>query len=227
MYFCRNLLKMTIHKEGYPTIIVMALLGFIASEMSYLYLSTVGFIMVLLIAMIFLGIVLFFFRNPIKRQRVVDDAGVISPADGTVVAIEKVMESEYFNEERIQLSIFMSVFNVHKNFFPVSGEVTYYKHHDGNFNRAVLPKSSSENERSSIVIKRHGGDEILFRQVAGAMARRIVSYVTVGKPVMQAYEMGFIKFGSRVDVYLPLDADVKVKLGDQTVGSQTLLAILK
>ena len=218
--------EMTIHKEGYPTIIVVALLAFIASEMSFLYFSTVGFVLVLCATLTILGLILFFFRNPVKRPRFAVEEGVVAPADGTVVAIEKVMESEYYNEERIQLSIFMSVFNVHKNFFPISGEVMYYKHHNGNFNRAVLPKSSSENERSSIVLKRKDGVEILFRQVAGAMARRIVSYVKVGQSVEQAHEMGFIKFGSRVDVYLPLDADVKVKLGDKTVGSQTLLATL-
>lgn len=217
---------MTIHKEGYPTIIVLALLTFIASEMSYLYLGTFVFALVLCATLTILGIVLFFFRNPVKRQRFTNESGVVAPADGTVVAIEKVMETEFFKEERIQVSIFMSVFNVHKNFFPVSGEVSYYKHHSGNYNRAVLPKSSSENERSSIVIKRAGGDQILFRQVAGAMARRIVSYVEVGQSVEQAHEMGFIKFGSRVDIYLPLDADMKVKLGDKTVGSQTLLANL-
>lgn len=226
MYFCTNFFEMIIHKEGYPTIIVLALLAFISSEMSYLYLSKIGFVIVLCAALIILGIVLFFFRNPVKRPRFTNDKGVIAPADGTVVAIEKVMESEYYKEERIQLSIFMSVFNVHKNFFPVSGEVCYYKHHSGNFNRAVLPKSSSENERSSIVIKLKDGKDILFRQIAGAMARRIVSYVEVGKAVEQADEMGFIKFGSRVDIYLPLDADIKLNIGDTTVGSQTLLATL-
>lgn len=226
MYFCANFLEMTIHKEGYPTIIVIALLAFITSEMSYLYFSTFGFVFVLATTLSILGVVLFFFRNPVKRKCVTAEDGIIAPADGTVVAVEKVQEKEFFNDERIQVSIFMSVFNVHKNFFPVSGEVTYYKHHNGNFKRAVLPKSSCENERSSIAVKRESGDEILFRQVAGAMARRIVSYVEIGKPVEQATEMGFIKFGSRVDVFLPVDADVKVKLGDKTVGSQTLLATL-
>lgn len=127
--FLQKFFRMTIHKEGYPTIIVLALLAFISSEMSYLYLSTLGFVIVLCTVLTILGIVLFFFRNPIRRERYTDDNGVISPADGTVVVLEKVMESEFFNEERIQLSIFMSLYNVHKNFFPVSGEVSYYKHH--------------------------------------------------------------------------------------------------
>lgn len=217
---------MTIHKEGYPTIVVVALLAFITSEMSYLNLGKFGFIAVLLLMLSILGIVLFFFRNPVKRESFTNDKGVIAPADGTVVAIERVKDAEFFNDDRIQVSIFMSVFNVHKNFFPVSGEVVYYKHHSGNFKRAVLPKSSCENERSSIVVKREDGAEVLFRQVAGAMARRIVSYVKVGQSVEQAKEMGFIKFGSRVDVFLPVTADVKLKLGDTTVGSQTLIATL-
>lgn len=227
MYFCANFLKMNIHKEGYPTIIVVALLALISSEMSYLYLGKLGFFMVLISTFSILGIVLFFFRNPIRRKSYTNDAGVIAPADGTIVAIEKVQELEFFKDERIQVSIFMSVFNVHKNFFPVDGEVTYYKHHSGNFHRAVLPKSSSENERSTIVIKRNSGDEVMFRQIAGAMARRIVSYVRVGQDVSQSKEMGFIKFGSRVDVYLPLDAEINVALGDKTVGSQTLLATIR
>ena len=217
---------MTIHKEGYPTIIIIALLTFISSEMSYLYFGTLGLVAALIPTLTVLGIVLFFFRNPTQRKPFMDDKGVIAPADGTVVAIERVKDVEYFNDDRIQVSIFMSVFNVHKNFFPVSGTVTYYKHHNGNFHRAVLPKSSCENERSSVVVKRKEGDEILFRQVAGAMARRIVSYVEVGQAVDQSAEMGFIKFGSRVDVFLPVTTKVNVKVGDKTVASQTLIATL-
>lgn len=218
---------MTIHKEGYPIIVVAALLTLIISELSYLYLSTVLFVIILVAVLGLLGMIVFFFRNPVKRKAVINENGVISPADGTVVAIEKVNETEYFKEERIQISIFMSIYNVHKNFFPVDGKVVFHEHHKGNFHRAVVPKSSTENERSSIVIKKKTGTEILFRQIAGAVARRIVSYVEIGDQVEQATEMGFIKFGSRVDVFLPTDADVQVKLGDKAVGSQTLLALLK
>lgn len=228
MYICANLrkfYKMRIHKEGYPFILVVVLLAFIVSEMSYLYLSKLAFLLVLCPTLILATIVTVFFRNPVKRKKVVDDNGVISPADGTVVAIEKVFESEYLKEERIQVSIFMSIYNVHKNFFPIPGEVSYHKHHNGNFHRACLPKSSVENEHSTIVIKNENG-EILFRQIAGAVARRIVSYVEVGQQVEQSTEMGFIKFGSRVDVLLPLNAEVKVKVGDKAVGSRTLLAKL-
>lgn len=173
-----------------------------------------------------LSSVVCFFRNPVRRKAVTVDNGIIAPADGTVVAIEKVHEPEYFKGERLQVSIFMSIYNVHKNFIPFSGKVDYYKHHSGNYHRAILPKSSSENERSSIVIK---GDKvrILMRQVAGAMARRVVSYLKEGDDLEQGQELGFIKFGSRVDLFLPLDADVKVKLGDKTVGSRTLIATLK
>lgn len=217
---------MKVHKEGYPIIVVFALLGFIISEMSYLHLSKVAFFVVLFVVLFVLGFAVRFFRNPTRRKPILNESGIIAPADGTVVAVEKVMESEYFDGERLQVSIFMSIYNVHKNFFPVSGEVLFHKHHDGMFLRANLPKSSTENERSSIVVKTKDGVEILFRQVAGAVARRIVSYVEVGQQVEQSQEAGFIKFGSRVDMYLPLDADVKVKIGDKTVGSQTLIATL-
>ena len=218
---------MRVHKEGYPIILVFALLGFIIAEMSYLKLgATVPFYCVLFAVLFVLGFVVSFFRNPINRKPHIQDNAIIAPADGTIVTIEKVMESEYFKEERLQVSIFMSIYNVHKNFFPISGDISFYKHHNGAFLRAHLPKSSTENERSTIVVKSHDGYEVLFRQVAGAVARRIVSYVKQGQKVEQASEAGFIKFGSRIDIYLPLDADVKVKLNEKTVGSQTVIATL-
>ena len=218
-------MSMRIHKEGIFTINFILLIGTTISVLSYLFLSTTLFIIIVTIFVIIQSIVTHFFRNPIDRIPIINESGIISPADGTIVAIEKVMETEYFNEERIQISVFMSVFNVHKNFFPTTGEITFYRHHNGNFRRAILPKSSTENERSTIVVKNDIG-EILFRQVAGAMARRIVSYATEGQIVTQSSEAGFIKFGSRVDVYLPLNAKVNVKLGDKTIGSQTILATL-
>ena len=217
---------MKIHKEGIFTIIFTLLIGTTISVISYIFLPIILFIIIVTTFITIQSIVTYFFRNPIDRIPVINESGIISPADGTIVAIEKVMETEYFKEEKIRVSVFRSVCNVHKNFFPTTGEITYYRHHNGNFRRAILPKSSTENERSTIVIKNDNG-EILFRQVAGAMARRIVSYVTEGQSVIQASEAGFIKFGSRVDVYLPLDAKVNVKLGDKTVGSQTILATLK
>lgn len=217
---------MKIHKEGYPAVVIALLLSLIISEMSYVYLNRYLFILLLLVCVFISGIVLFFFRNPVNRKVVKNATGVIAPADGTIVAIEKVEESEFFKGERLQVSIFMSLYNVHKNFFPIDGTIEYYKHHNGNFHRAILPKSSCENERSTIVVKGDDGKQVLFRQVAGAVARRVVSYVEVGQLVEQSSEAGFIKFGSRVDLYLPIDADVKVALGDKTTGSRTLLAII-
>lgn len=217
---------MRVHKEGYAIILIFALVGFIIAEMSYLKLSVTAFYCVLFVVLFVLGFVVSFFRNPINRKPHVQEKAVIAPADGTIVTIEKVMESEYFKEERMQVSIFMSIYNVHKNFFPISGDISFYKHHNGQFLRAHLPKSSTENERSTIVVKSTDGCEVLFRQVAGAVARRIVSYVSQGQKVEQSTEAGFIKFGSRIDLYLPLDADIKVKLNEKTVGAQTVIATL-
>lgn len=217
---------MKIHKEGHAIIIVFALIGFIIAEMSYLKLGNTAFYCILTAIIIFNLFVVSFFRNPTKRKPVLSEDDVIAPADGTIVTIEKVHEPEYFEGERIQVSIFMSIYNVHKNFFPVSGEISFYKHHNGHYMRAHLPKSSTENERSTIVVKKNNGTEIMFRQVAGAVARRIVSYVEKGQKVEQSSEAGFIKFGSRIDIYLPIDADVKVKLNHKTVGSQSTIASL-
>ena len=217
---------MRIHKEGYPIIIVSFLLSLIIVELSHFYFSRPVFWMLLVPVVVILIMVISFFRNPVRRKRLLNEAGIVAPADGTVVAIEKVYEPEVIKGECLQISIFMSIYNVHKNFFPISGEVVYYKHHSGNYLRAILPKSSTENERSSVVIKRNDGVTVLCRQIAGAVARRVVSYVQEGQQVEQAGEMGFIKFGSRVDVYLPLTAQPQVKIGDVTKGSQTLLALL-
>ena len=175
-------------------------------------------------ALLFLITILQFFRNP-KRPLVANDSVIIAPVDGKVVVIEEVYESEYFKDKRIQVSIFMSPINVHVNRYPIAGEVTYAKYHAGKFLVASLPKASTENERTSIVVKHAtNGKSILFRQVAGALARRIVMYSKQGDIASQCGEMGFIKFGSRVDLYLPLDAKLKVKIGDVCVGSQTVIA---
>lgn len=216
---------MRIHKEGTPFIIVAALLGLIVSEISYLYLNRVGFIIVLACMLSVFTLVIFFFRNPVARVPQTDEKGILAPADGTIVAIEKVEEPEYFKGERLQVSIFMSIYNVHKNFVPITGTVAYYRHHSGNYHRAILPKSSVENERSSIVIKGQNVS-LLMRQVAGAMARRVVSYLEEGDELVQGQELGFIKFGSRVDLFLPPDTELCVSLGDKTIGSQTLIAKL-
>lgn len=169
--------------------------------------------------------VMLFFRSP-DRPLMEDPGTIYAPADGTVVVIEEVDENEYFKEKRLQVSVFMSLTNVHINWFPITGEVVYFKHHHGEFMVAWHPKSSEDNERTTTVVRgeRH---TVLFRQIAGFVARRIVSYARVGERVRQNTQCGFIKFGSRVDLFLPLDAEVCVRLGDKVVGSQTPVARLK
>jgi len=152
---------------------------------------------------------------------------VIAPADGTIVAIEEVMENEYFHDKRLQVSIFMSIFNVHANWFPVNGTVEHVSHRNGRFTSAYLPKSSLDNERSTIVIKTPDGVEILTRQIAGAMARRIVTYAKEHEPCHIDEQMGFIKFGSRIDTFLPVGTEIHVKLKQKVTGNQTTIACLK
>ena len=168
-----------------------------------------------------------FFRVPIWRKTPQVQDAVISPADGKVAANEIVMEDEYFHDQRRQVSIFMSIYDVHINFFPFDGEVTYYKYHPGKFLVAFNPKSSSDNERNTIVLKDKKGREILVRQIAGFVARRIVCDLQPGDESVAGEELGMIRFGSRVDVFFPLDAEVKVKIGDRTVGKETVLATLR
>ena len=180
-------------------------------------------------SIVFIGlflVILQFFRNPIRTIEKFDDNIVYAPADGKVVVIETVEETEYFKDKRLQISIFMSPFNVHVNRNPVSGVVQFYRYHAGKYLVAWHPKSSTENERTTTVINT-GKHEVLFRQVAGAMARRIVAYVTEGQKVTQGEDMGFIKFGSRVDIYLPIDAKIEVKLDEVAVGNSTIIARLK
>ena len=167
-----------------------------------------------------------FFRIP-DRLLTTHDSQVIAPADGTIVVIEETEESEYFKARRRQVSIFMSPLNVHVNRNPVTGIVRYFKYYPGKYLVAWHPKSSTENERTTVVIQLANGVEVLLRQIAGAVARRIVWYVKEGQPVEQGSELGFIKFGSRVDVFLPLDAEIKVNIGDRTKGGVTVLAELK
>lgn len=167
-----------------------------------------------------------FFRSP-KRRFVGDrEDAVVSSADGQVVVIERVYEPECLKCECLQVSVFMNIFNVHANWFPVDGEVVYVKHHSGRFQAAYLPKSSTENERSSVLIKTDSGQLVLMRQIAGAMARRIVTYAEPGNEASIEDHMGFIKFGSRVDLYLPLDTRIKVRLGDHVKGGVSLIGRL-
>ena len=168
-----------------------------------------------------------FFRVPIWRKTTREENAVLSPADGIVAANEVVMEDEYFHEKRRQISIFMSIYNVHINFFPFDGKVTYYKYHPGKFLLAFNPKSSSDNEHNTIVLKDKKGREIMVRQIAGFVARRIVCDLQAGDESITGEELGMIRFGSRVDVFLPLDAETKVKIGDMTIGKETVLAKLR
>lgn len=168
-----------------------------------------------------------FFRNPKREFIGFEDGMIIAPADGTVVIAEPAEEPFYFKDKRIQVSIFMSVLNVHANWYPTRGKVVYYTHNDGRFMKANLPKSSTENERSTIVIELENKTEILLRQIAGALARRIVTYSREGDVCDENQQLGFIKFGSRVDLYLPMDSEILVKVGDKTTGNQTVIARVK
>lgn len=179
----------------------------------------------LLASVPFFIIILQFFRNPIRTIDQPDEQLVFAPADGAVVVIEEVLEKEYFNEKRLQISVFMSPFNVHVNRNPVSGVVRYFRYHSGKYLVAWHPKSSEENERTTVVYDT-GKSQILMRQIAGALAKRIKWYISEGQQVEQGDEMGFIKFGSRVDVFLPLNAEVKVELGQKVYGNETVLAKL-
>ena len=171
-----------------------------------------------------MGFVLFFFRVP-QRQRIGLDNQVTSVADGKVVIIDKVYEDEYIKGECIQVSVYMDFFNVHVNYWPVSGEVTYYKYHPGKYLLAFLPKASELNEHSSVGIKNEYGD-VFFKQLAGTFARRIVTYATPGANEIKGDQCGVIKFGSRIDLYLPVDAEIKVKLGDYVKACETVIAEL-
>ncbi len=217
---------MTIHKEGYGTILLV-LAFLLVLNCGIFFLTGVDVTkFTSLASFIVFALVLNFFRNP-KREAIVQDGAIVAPADGKVVAIEEVEEDEYLKTKCLQVSIFMSVFNVHINWFPIKGVVKYFRHHNGRFMAAYLPKSSTENERTSVVIENEKGTQILVRQVAGAMARRIVCYAEEEKHVGQAQQMGFIKFGSRVDLYLPLDTRIDVELEQKVSGRQTILGWLK
>jgi phosphatidylserine decarboxylase len=215
---------MRLHREGTATILlVLALTGFAGFALWYWPVPPALRVVVMALLLTVLAIVLWFFRVP-TRTPASGDALVIAPADGKVVAIEEVQENEYFKDRRIQVSIFMSPLNVHINFNPIGGTTTYYKYHPGKYLVAWHPKSSTENERSTVVVRHPKHGEVLFRQIAGALARRICTYSREGEPARQGAEFGFIKFGSRVDVLLPVGTTVTAKLGDIVQGSITPIA---
>lgn len=215
---------MTIHKEGYTSIAIVVLVIFVANALVHYFMpdNTVVVWLVYIISFLLFIAILQFFRNP-KRTIITDENLILCPADGKVVVIEETEETEYFNDSRIQVSIFMSPINVHINRNPVGGVVSFFRYHAGKYLVAWHPKSSTLNERTSIAVRTATGREVLFRQIAGAMARRIVWYVQEGMSVKQGEEFGFIKFGSRVDVFLPLGTKVDVKIGDQVTGGLTIL----
>jgi len=216
-----------VHQEGTGILLSLFTVLFIVNVCLYYYVSNkfVFYGCFVVSASLFI-IVLNFFRSPFRRFPFDSEGLVIAPADGTVVAIEEVMENEFFHEKRIQVSIFMSIFNVHANWFPVNGTVKYVSHQDGRFKAAYLPKSSSDNERSTIVITTPYGVDILTRQIAGAIARRIVTYAHKDDICSVNEQMGFIKFGSRVDTFLPLGTELLVEIDQKVTGNQTPIARL-
>ena len=218
---------MYIHKEGRILILVILLLSvFIPlAFQSFLGISGGLLYFIAFVCAVFFLLILQFFRNP-SRNIVPDVTKVIAPADGKVVVIERVREDEYLKDERIQVSIFMSPINVHVNRNPVGGLVKYFKYHPGKYLVAWHPKSSTENERTTLVIETENKIPVLVRQIAGALAKRIKWYVKEGDKVNQGAEFGFIKFGSRVDLFLPLNADIQVQLNQKTIGGETVIATI-
>ncbi len=214
---------MRLHREGTPTILLILALSCFILFASWRWLPPVAAWPLAVAMLCILGVVVWFFRVPLRIVEG-DDGVLLSPCDGKVVVIEEVEEKEYFKDRRVQVSIFMSPLNVHINFNPVSGTVTYRKYHPGKYLVAWHPKSSTENERSTVVIREDQGREVLVRQIAGAMARRIRTYPEPGDAVVQGTELGFIKFGSRVDLFLPRDAQIRVKIGEVVKGAVTVIA---
>ncbi len=215
-----------IHREGikisFIVFMVLAIMNVIIFILAVPSCWTMGF---LLVSFGFMVFILRFFRNP-GRKAASADGRIYAPADGKVMVVEETFEEEYLNEQRIQVSIFMSAWNVHINWFPVGGLLTYYKYHPGKYLVARHPKSSTLNERNTVVIRTENGPEILLRQIAGIVARRIISYAKEGMKVKTGDELGFIRFGSRVDVFLPVDSKILVRPGHKVRGLQTPLADL-
>lgn len=225
----RKLKKQRLHSEGNDTLFYGLLVIIAVAVILWRSLDTkIPFWCFVSVAAVVYGIVLNFFRCPIRYFPGDDtERVVVAPADGKVVVIEEVEETEYFHDKRLMISIFMSLFNVHANWFPVDGKVKTVYHQNGNFHKAWLPKASEENERADVLITTPDGTDVLCRQIAGAMARRIVTYAKEGEDCYIDEHLGFIKLGSRVDVYLPVGSEVLVKMGQKTTGDQTIIAKLK
>ena len=212
------------HKEGH-TIILIFLFAVIADILLLEYILDDGLIKIILqsVSILILLLILQFFRNPV-RNTIINEKHIISPVDGKVVNIEKVYEKEYFKDERLQVSIFMSPFNVHVTRYPISGKVNFSKYHPGEYLVAWHPKSSEKNERTTIVLENEVVGKILYRQIAGALARRIVNYAEVGENVTQGKDAGFIKFGSRVDLFLPVDSILNIEINQHVRGGEDIIS---
>ena len=225
----KKLKKIRIHREGTDTLVWSFVIIAAIALIVWRYVDTkIPFWVFVVVFGSVYAIVLNFFRCPIRYNSEEDtEKLVVAPADGKIVVIEEVEENVYFHEKRLMISIFMSLFNVHANWFPVDGKVKYVHHQNGNYHKAWLPKASEENEHADIIITTPEGVDILCRQIAGAVARRIVTYAKEGEECFIDEHLGFIKFGSRVDVYLPLDSEVCVKMGQSTTGDLTTIAKLK
>ncbi len=213
---------MSIHREGTTTLIILIVVLAVVNGLLYAYLPSISPFLIIT-SIIFYLFVISFFRKPDRDLVKINNDIFISPCDGKVVVIEETIEPEYFKDKRLQVSIFMSPLNVHINWHPISGTIDYYKYHPGKYFAAWNPKSSTENERTTTVYD-YGKDKLLVRQVAGALARRIVCYAQKRQSVKQGDELGFIKFGSRVDLYFPLGTDIQVKIDDKVQGNITTLA---
>ena len=224
----KKLKKIRIHREGTDTLIYSVLaIGLVAFLLYHYIDNKIPFWSFAVIFGVAWLVVLNFYRCPIRYFEGDTERVVVAPADGKIVVIEEVMENEYFHEKRLMISIFMSLFNVHANWFPVDGKVKSVVHKDGNFHKAWLPKASEENEHADVLITTPEGTDVLCRQIAGAMARRIVTYAKEGEECYIDEHLGFIKLGSRVDVYLPPGSEVCVKMGQATTGGLTVIAKLK
>lgn len=218
---------MTVHREGHTILFVLLIVLFGLNWLIFYFYPQSPLIQnsAILVSVIFYLLILQFFRNPVF-EITSNTQHVLAPADGKVVVVEETEETEYIKARRKQISIFMSPVNVHVNRSPVSGVVSFFKYHPGKYLVAWHPKSSTENERTTVAVKMQNGAEVVFRQIAGALARRIKWYIKEGQPIEQGQEFGFIKFGSRVDIFLPLDAKITVKVGDITKGGRTIIAEL-
>lgn len=226
----KRIKKIRIHREGTDTLIYSAIILIAVGVILWRsFDTTLPFYIFAVVFGILWAIVLNFFRCPIRKFTELENTEgiVVAPADGKIVVIEEVEENEYFHDRRLMISIFMSLFNVHANWFPVDGNVIKVEHFNGNFHKAWLPKAASENEHADVLIEATNGEKVLCRQIAGAMARRIVTYAKQDDDCYIDEHLGFIKFGSRVDVFLPIGTEVCVKMGQSTTGDQTIIAKMK